>query len=366
MRLIDFYILKRYLATFAIMILLFIPIGIMVDLAEKIDKLKEKEVPLTSIFEYYIDFTWYFANLLFPIFLFLSIIWFTSKLANNTEVIAILSSGISFFRYLRPFLIGATFIAFFAFFTGMYIVPKSNQGFNDFRYKYLVKKEARNTDKVFLQINDNEYIYVNNYDPIRKQASDFTLENFIGNKLNFKISSRRIRWIEKDSLFRLFNYKKRIFQGDKEILESSIRKDTIFDFHINDLAPVNYIAETLTFSDLHQFIKDEKQRGSSLINNHLLVRHKRWSIPISAFILTLIAVSVSSFKRRGGMGVNLAFGITLGFLFIFFDKIFGVMVSKSSFPPFVAAWLPLLIFGLLAFFLLRNALLTAETFHFGG
>ena len=173
--------------------------------------------------------------------------------------------------------------------------------------------------------------------------------------LNFKISSRRIRWIEKDSLFRLFNYKKRIFQGDKEILESSIRKDTIFDFHINDLAPVNYIAETLTFSDLNQFIKDEKQRGSSLINNHLLVRHKRWSIPISAFILTLIAVSVSSFKRRGGMGVNLAFGITLGFLFIFFDKIFGVMVSKSSFPPFVAAWLPLLIFGLLAFFLLRNA-----------
>ena len=121
------------------------------------------------------------------------------------------------------------------------------------------------------------------------------------------------------------------------------------------MAPVNYIAETLTYGELNQFIKDEKERGSNLINNHLLVRHKRWSIPVSAFILTLIAVAVSSFKLRGGMGVNLAFGITLGFLFIFFDKIFGVLVSKSTFPPFLAAWLPLGIFGLLAFFLLRHA-----------
>lgn len=355
MKLIDIYIIKRYVGTFVVMLLLFIPIGIMVDVAEKIDKFKEKEVPLNSILEYYIDFTWYFANLLFPIFLFLSVIWFTSKLANNTEVIAILSSGISFFRYLRPFLLGATFIAVFAFFAGMYIVPKSNLGFNDFRYKYLVKKEARNTDKVFLQINDQEYIYVNSYDPIRKQALDFTLEHFKENELRFKISANRVRWIEKDSIFRLSNYKKRIFDGDLERYEVSVRKDTLFDFEITDLAPVNYIAETLTLSELNQFIKEERERGSSLINNHLLVRHKRWSIPISAFILTLIAVAVSSFKRRGGMGVNLAFGISLGFLFIFFDKIFGVMVSKSTFPPFLAAWLPLLLFGLLAFFLLRHA-----------
>ena len=355
MKLIDFYIIKRYLGTFSVMLLLFIPIGVMVDVAEKVDKFKEKEVPFVDILEYYIDFTWYFANLLFPIFLFLSVIWFTSKLAKNTEVIAILSSGISFFRYLRPFLLGATLIAVFAFFAGMYIVPKSNQGFNDFRYEYLVKKEARDTDKVFQQINENEFIYVNNYDPIRKQAANFTLEHFEGNRLKFKIKARRIRWIERDSFFRLSSYKKRTFFGDEERYEVQVRKDTIFDFAITDLAPVNYIAETLTFAELNEFIKDEKERGSVLINNHLLVRHKRWSIPISAFILTLIAVAVSSFKRRGGMGVNLAFGITLGFLFIFFDKIFGVLVNKSSFSPAVAAWAPLIIFGLLAFFLLRNA-----------
>ncbi|MDC1216806.1 LptF/LptG family permease [Flavobacteriaceae bacterium] len=355
MKLVDLYIIKRYIGTFVVMILLFIPIGIMVDIAEKIDKFKENEAPFREILNYYIDFTWYFANALFPIFLFLSVIWFTSKLANNTEIIAILSSGISFFRFLRPFLLAATFIAISAFFAGMYIVPKSNLGFNDFRYKYIIKKEARNTDKVFQQINDNEFIYVNSYDPIRKRANNFTLEHFEGNKLAFKIKANRIRWIEKDSLFRLSNYTKRTFSGDSEFFKSNSRKDTIFDFEINDLAPVNYIAETLTFSELNQFIKDEKERGSILINSHLLVRHKRWSIPISAFILTIIAVAVSSFKRRGGMGVNLAFGISLGFLFIFFDKIFGVLVSKSTFPPLIAAWLPLVLFGFLAFFLLRHA-----------
>ena len=259
MKLIDLYIIKRYIGTFAVMILLFIPIGIMVDVAEKIDKFKEKEVPFSAILEYYIDFTWYFANLLFPIFLFLSVIWFTSKLANNTEVIAILSSGISFFRYLRPFLLAATFIAIFAFFAGMFIVPKSNLGFNDFRYRYIIKKEARNTTKVFQQINDNEFIYVNSYDPIRKRATNFTLEHFDGNELKFKIKSSRIRWIDKDSVFRLSNYSKRTFLKDSEYYESDARKDTLFDFEIQDLAPVNYIAETLTFSELNQFIEDEKE-----------------------------------------------------------------------------------------------------------
>src|SRR6056300_711385 len=261
MKLIDFYIIKRYIGTFLVMILLFIPIGIMVDVAEKIDKFKENEVPLLVIMEYYIDFTWYFANLLFPIFLFLSVIWFTSKLANNTEVIAILSSGISFFRYLRPFLISATFIAVFAFFAGMYIVPKSNQGFNDFRYKYLVKQEARDTDKVFQQINDNEFIYVTNYDPIRKRATNFTLEHFEGNELKFKINASRIRWIDRDSVFRLSTFSKRIFEGDQERYQYEAQKDTLFDFEVSDLAPVNYIAETLTFGELNQLIEEERERG---------------------------------------------------------------------------------------------------------
>ena len=302
--------------------MLFIPIGIMVDMAEKIDKFKENEVPAKAILNYYLDFTWYFGNLLFPIFLFLAVIWFTSKLANNTEIIALLSSGISFTRFLRPYLISAGIIAVFTFFAGMFIVPKSNTGFNSFVYKYIdKKKEERQTKNLFKQINPKEYIFVSNYDPIRKSANNFTLEHFEENRMTFKIQANSIRWVEKDSVFRLSAYVKRSFKGDEEIYNRKSRLDTLFDFKIDDLAPLNYKAETLTFFPLNEFIRKEREGGSVLINSHLLVRHKRWSLPFSAFILTLIGVSVSSSKRRGGMGVNLAFGIAMGFLFIFFDKI---------------------------------------------
>ena len=355
-RLIDAYIIKRYLSTFFVMLLLFIPIGIMVDVAEKIDKFKENEIPLGEIVSYYIDFMWYFGNLLFPIFLFLAVIWFTSKLANNTEVIAILSSGISFNRFLRPYLISATMIASFAFLAGMFIVPKASEGFNEFFFKYLNKrKDDRKTTNLYKQINEKEFIYVSNYNPTRKRGLDFSLEHFEGDTMTFKIMAQSIRWLEKDSLFRMVNYQKRTITGDEEYLEQESILDTLFDFEIQDLAPLNYKAETLTMFELNDFIASEERSGSVLINQHLLVRHKRYSLPVSAFILTLIAVAVSSFKRRGGMGVNLAFGIALGFIFIFFDKIFGVMVAKSNFSPALAAWLPLLIFSLLAIGLLNYA-----------
>jgi len=337
------------------MLSLFIPVAIMVDLAEKIDKFKEKEIPLDDIINYYYDFVWYFGNLLFPIFLFLAVIWFTSKLANNTEVIAILSSGISFFRFLRPYIISASIIAFFSFMAGMFIVPKSSLRFNQFRFKYIEKKDERRTTNLFKKINDNEYIFVSNYDPIRKRGTNFSLEHFKDNKLKFKILSNSIRWIEEEKNFRLFGYSKRFFDDDYEKHISRSRIDTIFDFKIEDLSPVTYKAETLTYSSLNKFIKKERLSGSVLINNHLLVRHKRWSLPLSSFVLTIIAVSVSSFKRRGGMGINLAFGICLGFVYIFFDKIFGIMVNKSTFSPAIAAWMPLFIFGLLSIYLLLKS-----------
>ena len=355
MKLIDWYIIKRYLGTFFVMILLFIPIGIMVDIAEKIDKFKENEVPTNALLDYYIDFTWYFSNLLFPIFLFLSVIWFTSKLANNSEIIAILSSGISFTRFIRPFIISASFIAIMAFLMGMFIVPNSNKGYNEFVFKYIKKKNERNTSYLFKQINTEEFIYVSSYNPIRKRANNFTLEKFNQQKLELKITAENIRWVQKDSFFRLSNFTQRTINGDNEFLEVKVVKDTVFDFKIDDLAPVNYKAETLTMFDLNEFISKEKEGGSLMINSHMLNRYKRYSLPLASFVLTIIAVSMSSFKRRGGMGVNLAFGITLGFLFIFFDKIFGVLVTKSNFSPFLGAWLPLIIFGVLAIFLLNYA-----------
>jgi len=338
-----------------VMVFLFIPIGILVDMAEKIDNFKEKEVPFAELVEYYFNFTLYFSNMLFPIFLFLSVIWFTSKMANNTEVIAMLSSGISFGRFLRPYLFAASFVACFAFIGGMFVVPKSNEGFNAFNYKYVNKTKARETTDLFKQINSNEIIYVSNYNPVRKRANNFSIERFENNKLVSKLTANTLRWIQRDSVFRLSTVVERTFDGDIELLKSSTRKDTLFDFAIEELAPVTYKAETLNLFELNTFIQKERDSGSKLINAHLLIRHKRWSLPLSAFILTIIAVAMSSFKRRGGMGVNLAIGITLGFLYIFFDKIFSVMVLKANFDPMIAAWFPLFLFGFLAFYLLNYA-----------
>jgi lipopolysaccharide export system permease protein len=338
------------------MLFLFIPIGILVDVSEKIDKFKEFDVPLEEIIDYYIDFVWYFGNTLYPLFVFLSVIWFTSKIASNSEVIAILSSGISFNRYLKPFMLGALIVAILAFFSGMFIVPEKNKSYNEFSYKYLKKnKKSRVTSKIYKQVDENDFVYVSSYNPTRELAYDFSYEHFEGNDLQFKISARNIRWIEEDSIYRLTDYFKRSFKKDEEFIESKKILDTVFSFKINELSSVNYMAETQNFFELNKFIQQEKESGSPLINNHLLVRHKRWSLPLSTFILTLLAVSTSSFKRREGMGVNLAFGIITAFTFVFFDKFFSVMVSKSGLNPFLGAWIPNFIFLFLAIYFLKYA-----------
>lgn len=338
------------------MLFLFIPIGITINLAEKIDKILENEVPLIEVLTYYLNFTIYFTNLLFPLFLFLSVIWFTSKLANNTEIIAFLSSGVSFWRFLRPYLIGAAIVCLLALVLSMYLAPQASKGFNEFKYEYLKKgTQVQETNDVYRQINDDEYIYASNFQPASQSARNFTLEHFEGNEMKFKISASRLQYIDSTNSYRLSNVNTRIIgeQGD-QIFHERVR-DTILPFEFDELTPVSYIAETLNFSELNTFIEQERRRGSGNLNRYLVVAHKRWSLPVSAFILTVIAVAVSSMKRRGGMGVNLALGITLAFIFIFFDKVFGTIAEQSTFSPLVAVWFPNVVFGILAIYLLYNA-----------
>ena len=353
---LDRYILKRYIGTFTLLLLLFIPIGITVNLAEKIDKILQNKAPFLEVVEYYIYFTIYFANLLFPLFLFLSVIWFTSKLANHTEVIAFLSSGVSYYRFLRPYFIGATIVCIGALIMGMYLAPLASKGFNEFIFKYIKKgKNDRTQTNVYRQINNNDYIYVSYFNVKDKTGEKFTLEHFNGNQLEYKIKADKINYNETDSNYSLYKYLKRTITANGDILDSQAKKDTTFSFDLEDLTPVMYIAETLNYTELNTFIAREKKRGSSYINRYEMVRFKRWSLPISAYILTIIAVAVSSVKRRGGMGVNLAIGMGIGMIFIFFDKIFGTMAQQSDFSPIVASWFPNFVFAILAIYLLRNA-----------
>lgn len=357
MTIIDWYILKRYLATFGLMLLLFIPIGIMLNLAEQIGKMIDNEAPLDEILVYYLYFTIYIGSLLFPIFLFLSIIFFTSKLANNTEIIAILSSGVSFGRFLKPYWVGATIIALMMFFMGMFIVPNASKGYNEFNYKYLKKgKQDRVTSNIFTQLNENDFIYVSSFDPARQIGYNFTFEHFNSeDQLDYKIQAANIRWIPKDTLYRLTSYTKRKVRKENEILETKRRLDTVFSFQIDDLTPVSYIAETKNLFELNAFIATQKKKGASNINTYILTKYKRWALPITAFILTIIGVAVSSIKRRGGMGINLAFGMGVAFIFIFFDKVFGTLAEQSGFSPLLAVLIPNLLFGILGIYLLQHA-----------
>lgn len=338
------------------MLVLFIPIGIIIDVSEKINKILDNKVPLGPVLEYYLDFTIYFANMLFPIFLFISIIWFTSKLANNTEIVAILSSGISFRRFLRPYIIGATLVSIMALIMSVFIVPRASAGYNDFKYKYLKKStEVRESQNVYKQINEEEFIYVSNFNYLTKTGYNFTLESFEGNKMISKVSASRITWNPEEENYTLTSYFKRTVGEEDDVIEKFDSKDLELDFDIEDLTPVIYAAETMSLRDLNRFIEREQMRGSSNINTYLVVKFKKYSVPVSAFILTIIAVSVSSMKRRGGMGVNLAIGIALAFTYVFFDKIFGTLAEASSIPPLFAVWFPNISFGILAIFLLRNA-----------
>jgi lipopolysaccharide export system permease protein len=339
------------------MLVLFIPIAITVHLAEKIGKILENEVPFGELMLYFLNFTIYFANLLFPLFLFLSVIWFTSKLANNTEIVAFLSSGVSFTRFLRPYLIGATIVSISALVLGMFLAPKASQGFNEFKYKYLTSgRVIQDTKDVFRQITDNDIIYVSSYDPKGKVGQNFTLEHFEGNRLAYKIFASNIRYMDEDSSYRLSSYYKRTYDSLGNVtVEEKRRVNMQFSFDAEDLTPVNYIAETKPYDELIEFIEKEKARGSSNIGRYEVVKYKKWSLPASVFILTIIAVAVSSIKRRGGMGVNLAFGISIAMIYVFFDKIFGVMAEQSNFSPLIAVWFPNISFGILAIYLLYNA-----------
>lgn len=356
MKILDWYILKRYLFTFLMMLLLFIPIAITVHLAEKIGKILENEAPIDEVLIYLLDFTIYFANLLFPLFLFLSVIWFTSKLANNTEVIAFLSSGVSFTRFLRPYIYGAIVVAIMALILGLYLAPIASKGFNEFDFKYFhpYKKDTQDSN-IFRQINDNELIYVRSFDSKNKQGTNFILEQFEGNKLTQKITADLIKYNEEDTTYTLTNYTKRKIGEFNDELEQEQKKDTLFSFDVDDLTPVVYQAEILSYKKLVSFIEKEEARGSSNVGRYKLVLYKKWSLPVSIFILTIIAVAVSSIKRRGGMGVNLALGICIAMIFIFFDKIFGVMAEQSDFPSVIAAWFPNVVFAILALYLLKNA-----------
>lgn len=353
LKILDKYLLKQYLGSFLLLLGLFLPIMVTVHIAEKINKILANNVPGGEVAEYLLNFTIVFSNFLFPLFLFISTMFFTSRIANNTEVIAFLSSGVSFNRFLRPYFIGAGIICLGALLFSTIFVPTAAAGFNEFQQRYFRNDEITQTSNVFRQINDNDYVYVSNYQSQQLRGFDFTLEHFQGNKLEYKIYANNIQW--QDSIYVLSGYKKRVITDYGDIITKKARHDTIFDFDIEELTPTSYIAETLQFDDLNDFIEKEERRGNANMNLYYVEKYKRMAIPVSAFIFTLIAVAVSSVKKRGGMGMNIAIGLVIAMSYMFLDKIFVTIAEQSTFSPLVAVWTPNIVFAIVAILLINNA-----------
>jgi lipopolysaccharide export system permease protein len=259
---------------------------------------------------------------------------------------------------MRPYLIGATIVSVLAFLIGIFLLPKASEGFNNFRYTYLnpggIDKMRENSD-VFRQVSKDEYIYVGSFNQASKMAFNFSMEKFDKDQLKYKINASRIMWNEKQKNYTLYDYTKRTVGELSDKIEMAEKKDTVFSFDLEDLTPMVYVAETLSILELNHFIDKEIKKGNANISVYLVVLYKKYSLPVSAFILTIIALAVSSMKRRGGMGINLAIGIAIAFAFVFFDKIFGALAEKSTINPFIAVWLPNVLFGILAIYLLKNA-----------
>lgn len=361
LKIIDWYILKRYLVTFLFTLLILIPIAIAIDVSEKIDNfLEHPNLGLEEILQdYYLNFIIYYANTFMPLALFIAVILFTSKLANNTEIIAITNAKVSFTRFLYPYFVGATLITIVSLAMNHYVVPKSSKVRKTFEKKYIdnvaQKNELKYVSDFSLQLTDSTYVYLRNFNTETNSGSDFTSETYNGLELKSKLFSEYIRYNKADSTFNLSDWRKRFIYKDRDSIFSGTKIDTVFNFTPRDLIYKSAFAQEMPSNELLSYINLSRKRGVKNLNAYLVEFYKRTSLPIASYILTIIAVALAFRKKRGGTGVNLAIGVGIMFLYIFFMKVGEVLGSVAGVDALSYVWLPNIIFGILAIYLYLNA-----------
>ena len=356
MKILDWYILKRYLTTFLFTLLILIPIAVAIDISEKIDKFLRDETLTFFIIvnDYYKNFIIYYANTFMPLALFIAVIVFTSRLANNTEIVAINSSQISFTRFLYPYFIGATIVTAVALYMNHYVVPSSSKTRKNFEKTYLKKSKYKDqmiTD-FSLQLNDSTYMFVQTYNLKNNNGHQFSTEVYDGLKLKYKLIADRITW--RDSVFSLLNWKERKIFDDRDSISAGNRIDKKFLFTPKDFNYKSAMAQEMPSPELSEFIRISRKRGVKNLNAYLVELYKRTSLPLASYILTLIAVVLAHRKRRGGIGVNLALGIAIMFVYVFFLKVAEVLGAVAGANSLLNVWMPNMIFGAYGIYLYIN------------
>ena len=337
---IDLYIIKKFLGTFFFTISLILIIVIVFDISEKIDDFLEHEIETESIVKYYLNFIPYFGNLFSHLFIFISAIFFTSKMANNSEIIAILNSGLSYTRLLRPFLISSVFLSVISFVLSNFIIPPTNTYRIDFANKYFKNKEYSIERNIHMQINPGEYMYMESFNTNRSVGYKFSLEKIKNGKLISKLVSNYItfdsineKWICNQYELRNFNNKDKSFKkGEKIELQLNV-KPSEFTKKAN-------LVETMNLFRLNKFIEKEQLKGSEYLTYYLIEKHKRIAFPIAIIILTFLAVPIAISKHRGKIGAHLGIGILTAFSYILFMQISTTFAINSNLSPVIAVWIP--------------------------
>ncbi len=357
LKIIDVYIIRKFLGTFFLAITLILAIAVVFDISEKIDDFIENGATLRKIvFDYYLNFIPYFAVLFSSLFTFIAVIYFTSRMAFNTEIIAILNSGMSFRRLMRPYLISAILIAAISFFLNDQVIPKANKVKLAFEEEYVHQRPVRfNTKNFHRQIEPGIYVYLENYSNISKVGYNFALEKFEGSKLVSKLIADQIRWDTAIDKWSLRRYYQRDINGLEETITSGQKKDTTINIRPEDFNRRITVVETMNLKELDNFIDQQKMQGETNVKAFQIERHKRISFPISTFILTFIGVAVSSRKVRGGIGLQIAIGVIISFTYILFLQFSSQFAIGGLLPVQLAVWLPNILFIFVALFLFRMA-----------
>ena len=350
---LDQYILKKFLGTYFFAIILFLAIVVMFDINEKLDAFITAPLKET-ILDYFLNFLPYFANQFSPLFVFISVIFFTSKMADNSEIIAILSSGVSFRRLLRPYMIGATVIAAITFVLGNYIIPPTNIDRINYTNKYVKNKKIDAGTNIQLMVQPGVVAYMARYDASSKFGYRFSLERFEGKTLVSRMTAQSISY---DTLYnwKARDYMIRDFDGMKETIRRGSTIDTIIPIEPRDFLISKNDQETLTTPELSQYIEKQKMRGVANIKAFEIEKEKRYANTAAAFILTLIGMSLSSRKVKGGMGINIGIGLLLSFSYILFSTVTSSFAISGATTPFIAMWIPNIIYLIIGIILYKRA-----------
>ena len=350
---IDIYIIKKFLGTYFFAIALIISIAVVFDINEKLDSFLN--APLKAIVvDYYLNFIPYFANLFSPLFTFIAVIFFTSKLADNSEIIAMLSSGISFRRLMIPYMISAAIIAGVTFYLNSYVIPPANVTRIEFQNKYVKNKKVDYASNIQLQVEPGVIAYMSRYDNNTKTGYRFSLEKFEGKILKSRQTAQTVtydsayHWIIKDYMIRNFN-------GMREELTRGSRLDSIITIEPSDFLISRYDSELMTTSALKTYIDRQKKRGVANIKDFEIEYEKRFAMTAASFILTVIGMSLSSRKVKGGMGVNIGIGLLLSFSYILFSTVSSTFAVSGATSPRIAVWLPNIVYSIIAVYLYRKA-----------